>query len=212
MSALGAFSNFVVVERLVARGEAATTAANVLGSEGMFRLGLVGWVLMVLLDVVVAWGLFRVFRPVSAGVSLLAAWFRLVYAGVLLVAVSHLYGALQILGDEGYRVFDTSQRQMLALSETTAFADTYDLALVMFGVHLLVLGYLAWRSSYVPKLLGALLALAGAGYVADSLVAVLSLDFPVTLSVFTFLGEFLLALWLLIRGRRLTLGDDGGPT
>ena len=212
MSVLGAFANFAVVVRLVAPGDAATTAANILGAEAMFHLGVVGWVLIVLLDVVVAWGLFRVFRPASAAVSLLAAWFRLVYAGVLLVAVSHLAAAVQILGEGAYAgVFDGPQQQVLALSETTAFTDTYDLALVLFGVHLLLLGYLAWRSGYVPKLLGALLALAGAGYVFDSLVAVLALDFPVTVSVFTFLGEFLLALWLVIRGRRLTLVDAGGP-
>lgn len=213
MSAVAVFANFVVVERLVVQRDAATTAANVLGSEGMFRLGVVGWVFIAVLDVVIAWGLFRVFRPVSAGISLLAAWFRLVYAGVLLVAVSHLVGALRPLGDDGYLgVFDTSQRHALALLETTAFHDTYDLSLVLFGFHLLLLGYLAWRSGYVPKLLGVLLAVAGAGYVFDTLVAVLSLDFPVTVSVFTFLGEFLLAIWLVIWGRRLTVGDDGSPS
>ena len=55
---------------------------------------------VVALDVVVAWALCRVFGPVSTGISLLAAWFRLVYAGVLLVAVSHLVGVLRLLGDD----------------------------------------------------------------------------------------------------------------
>jgi Domain of unknown function (DUF4386) len=74
---------------------------------------------------------------------------------------------------------------------------------VIVGLHLLLIGYLAYRSSYVPRLLGALLAIAGLGYAADSLGAVLCQGTWIDISSFTFLGEFLLALWLVIRARRI---------
>jgi hypothetical protein len=76
-------------------------------------------------------------------------------------------------------------------------------ALFLFGLHLLLIGDLAYRSGYVPRLLGALLAIAGLGYAADSLAVVLSQGTWTDISSFTFLGEFLLALWLVIRARRI---------
>lgn len=69
-----------------------------------------------------------------------------------------------------------------------------------------MLASLAYRSGYVPKLLGALIGVAGFGYVFDSLAAVLG--FSSNVGAFTFIGEFLLALWLVIWGRRITLNDS----
>ena len=65
--------------------------------EGTFRLGVLAWLLVVVLDVVVAWALYRVFRPVSPAVSMLTAVFRLVYTAVFLVAVGQLLRALDVL-------------------------------------------------------------------------------------------------------------------
>jgi len=81
--------------------------------------------------------------------------------------------------------------------------------LILFGVHLFLLGYLAYRSSYVPKVIGVLLAIAGVGYAFDSFFTVFTEGSPFAISTVTFLGEFLLALWLLIRGRRISLEADG---
>ena len=207
MSALAGFGNFVAIEGLVTQGDASRTAADIIASEGMFRLGIAAWFLIVALDVVIAWALFRVFRPVSTGVSRLAAWFRLVYAGVLLVAVSELVAALRLLGDDAYlTVFSTDQLQAHALLRIETFTDTWDAGLLLFGLHLLLLGYLAYRSGYVPRWLGVLLAIAGLGYVFDtSATLLLSQGLPVSVSTFTFIGEFLLAVWLVTRGRRITL-------
>jgi hypothetical protein len=94
------------------------------------------------------------------------------------------------------------QRQAQALARIDAFGDVWNAALVLFGLHLLVLGYLAHRSRFVPRVIGVLLAVAGAGYVVDSVVAVVAPHALPTLSTLTFLGEFLLALWLVTRGRR----------
>ena len=85
----------------------------------------------------------------------------------------------------------------------TAFSDIWYLGQFLFGLHLLLIGYLAYRSHYIPRLLGALLVLAGLGYATDSMGAVLSLGSWTDISSFTFIGEFLLAIWLLIRARRI---------
>ena len=75
----------------------------------------------------------------------------------------------------------------------------------MFGIHLLLVGYLAYRSSYIPKFVGAVVALAGFGYLIDAAARVILDDPAYSLSVITGLGEFVFGVWLLIRGRRISL-------
>ncbi|MDX6366167.1 MAG: hypothetical protein QOK30_1243 [Nocardioidaceae bacterium] len=117
MSVLAGFGNFVAVHRVVTQGDAARTAHEVMASEGVFRLGIVSLFLVVALDVVAAWALYRVFSPVSRGVSLLAALFRLVYTGVFLVAISQLVSAVHLIGaDPSLSVFTPAQLQARALS------------------------------------------------------------------------------------------------
>jgi hypothetical protein len=208
MAALGGFANFVALEGLVTQGDAARTARDIMASEGVFRLGIASFFLIIVLDMVVAWALYRVFSPVSARISMLAAWFRLVYAGVFLVAIGELVGALRLLGNQGYlTVFNADQLHAQALLRIEAFTDIWNAGFVLFGIHLLVIAYLAYRSGYVPKLLGLLIGIAGFGYVFDSFAAALSRGDSIEISGFSFIGEFLLALWLVIWGRRITLSD-----
>lgn len=119
MSVLAGTAKFVALDGLVTPGDAARTAADITGSDGTFRLGVMGLIVVIVLDVVVAWGLYRVFSPVSASVSMLAAAFRLVFAGVFLAAVGQLLGALRLLGNDAYlSVFSADQLHAQALLES----------------------------------------------------------------------------------------------
>jgi len=147
-----------------------------------------------------------VFSSVNAGLSRLDAWLRLTYAAVFMVALSQLAGVPALLhsgGDGG--AFSTGQLQAQALAKVETFHDIWFAGLVLFGAHLVVAGYLAYRSGFVPRLIGVLLVVAGAGYAFDSFVSVTIQDPPFAISTVTFLGEFLLGLWLLVRGRRITV-------
>jgi hypothetical protein len=127
-----------------------------------------------------------------------------------MVAISQLVGVPRLLGNDDYlAAFGADQLQAQALLRVNAFTDIWDAGLFLFGLHLLGIGYLAYRSRYVPKLLGVLLGIAGFGYVFDSSVAVLSSNPAIEVATFTFIGEFLLAPWLVIWGRRLTLSESG---
>jgi hypothetical protein len=210
MAALSGFGNFVALEGLVTQGNAAQTATDIMASEGLFRFGIVSLFLVIALDVVIAWALYRVFSPVSKGISMLAAWLRLVYAGVFMVAIAQLLGVLRLLSNDDYlSVFNADQLRAQALLGINAFGHVWAAGLLLFGLHLLVIGYLAYRSGYVPRFLGVLLAIAGLGYVVDNFGVALSQGSWTDVSSFTFLGEFLLALWLVIWGRRLTLSESG---
>jgi hypothetical protein len=210
MSALAGFGKVFALDGLVTEGNAAQTARDIMQSMGLFRFSIVSLILVVALDVVVAWALYRVFSPVSKSISLLAATLRVVYAGVFLVAVGQLVGVARLLGsDAAPSVFSADQVHAQALSGVDAFNDVWYVGQFLFGLHLLVIGYLAYRSGYVPRFLGVLLIIAGIGYAIDSFAIVLSAGSWTNISSFTFIGEFLLALWLVIWGRRLTLSAVG---
>ena len=131
---------------------------------------------------------------------------RQVYSGVFMVAVAELVGVVRLLGNDGYRaVFGAEQVNAQAMVGITAFNDIWYVGQFLFGLHLLLIGYLAYRSGYVPRLLGVLIVISGLGYAADSLGAVLSQGPWTPISSFTFIGEFLLALWLLIRARSIAV-------
>jgi len=210
MAALSGFGIFFVVEGLVTPGNAARTVEDIAASEGLFRWGTASLYGVVVADVVVAWALFRFLRPVSDGLARLAAWFRLAYAGVFMLAIGQLAGIPDLVTSGEYSgVFTAEQIQGQTLLKVDAFDDLWMAGLILFGIHLAIVGHLAYVSGYVPKLLGVLLVVAGAGYVFDSVATVVLASPPASVATVTFLGEFLLALWLLARGRRISLEADG---
>jgi hypothetical protein len=211
LAALAAFANLSVVQTLVADGSTAQTAQVTVDSDVTFRLAIASLYVVVVLDVLVAWALMRVFTPVHAGLSLLAGWFRLAYSAVFLVAIAQLTGIPGLLSTRESSAFTPAQVDALALAKVDAYNDIWMAGLLLFGVHLLLLGYLTHRSGQMPSLLGILLVVAGLGYAFDTVAAVLSSGSPFAVSTVTFLGEFLLALWLLIRGHRLTPDDTHQP-
>jgi uncharacterized protein DUF4386 len=194
MSVLSAFGYLFAVKGLVVPGNAARTTKNITAHESLFRLGILSLYLVAALDVVAAWALYRVFKPVNQGLSKLAAWLRTAYAAVFMVGISQLFGALR-----------THAR---ALQHINTFTNIWDAGLVLFGLSLFVLAQLAHRSGYVPKLLGVLLAIAGFGYVFDTVVRALVQGSSSDVSAITGMGEFVFALWLVIRGRRISLRDS----
>lgn len=209
MSALAGFAIFGVVDGLTTPGDGARTAVDISASEGLFRLAVLSLYVVVVLDVLVAWGLLRVFGPVSSSLSRLAAWLRLAYAAVFLVAITELAAVPRLLDGDGFAGSLTeAERRGQALLALDAFQDLWMAGLILFGAHLLVIGHLAHRSGYVPRVLGLLVAIAGVGYLVDSVGFFLSPDAPVVSTV-TFVGEFFLAVWLLARARRIPDGVAG---
>ena len=176
----------------------------------MFRLGIVSLYLVIPLDIVIAWALYRVFSPVSKSLSMLAAGLRIAFAVVFMVAISQLVGALRLLNHDDYlAAFSPEQLHAQALMATNAFSDVWHAGLFLFGLHLLLVGYLAFESGYVPKLIAVLVAIDGLSYAVDTFGTVLSPGPWTDTATFTFIGELLLGLWLVIRGRRLTVTEPG---
>ena len=209
ISALAGFGYFVAVKGLVTPGDPAQTAKDITESSGVFRLGIVSLYLVIPLDIVIAWALYRVFSPVSKSLSMLAAGLRIAFAVVFMVAISQLVDVLRLLNDDYLAVFSPEQLHAQVLLAINAFSDVWHAGLFLFGLHLLIIGYLAFKSGYVPKLIAVLVAIDGLSYAIDTFGTVLSPGPWTDTATFTFIGELLLGLWLVIRGPRLTVNEPG---
>lgn len=208
MAFLGIFANFFVFTDLIIPGDAAATANNIIASEGLFRVGIISFIIVLLCDVVVAWALYVVLKPVNKSLSLLAAWFRLVYSAIHGIALLNLIIALQLLSGHDYlNVFETDQLHGLALLFLSGHKYGFLIGLVFFGFHLLVLGYLVFKSGYFPRILGILLVAASLGYLIDSFANFLLPNYTNYETIFlliaavpSVIGEVSLCLWLLVKG------------
>lgn len=192
LAVLAGLANFGVVEVLVTPGDAVRTTQDLIDSEALFRLGIAGLMVVVLLDIVVACSLLAVFESVNRSVAIMAAVFRIAYATVFLVAISQLVSALALLGD--------ADEDLQAVGQ---FHTIWDASYALFGVHLALIGYLVYRSGFAPRLIGVLLVLAGLGYLVDEIGSVLVSGYVLEISRFSFVGEAVLIFWLLIKGVRL---------
>jgi Domain of unknown function (DUF4386) len=196
LAVLAGLANFGVVEALVTPGDAARTAQDLINSEALFRSGIAGLIVVVILDIVVAYALMVVFEPVNRSVAIMAAVFRVAYATGFMVAVSQLVNALTLLGHADQ-----------ALRAVGQFQTIWDASYAFFGVHLALIGYLVYRSGFAPRIIGVLLVVAGLGYLIDELGSVLVSGYSLEISRFSFVGEAVLVFWLLIKGVRLRSAD-----
>jgi uncharacterized protein DUF4386 len=204
MAILAPIVNFGVLQKLIVAGDAHTTAQNIAAANGQFRLAIGGFFAVAILDVVVAWALYYVFQPVNRSLSLLAALFRVVYATIFAIAVNNLLSALQLLGGADFlHAFGTDQMQAQMMVLLGAFQSGWDLALIVFGLHLFVLGILVFRSGKTGLgVLGVLVTAAGLGYLVDGVGKVLVPNYSLTIAMYTFVGEPLLMFWLLWKALR----------
>jgi len=110
MTILAPIANFVGIQNLITPGDAALTTHKILTSVGIFRFTIFGFFIVLILDVVVAWGLYIILKPVNRNISLLAAWFRVVYAAILGSLLTNLFDVLHILSNADYlKVFGAEQ-------------------------------------------------------------------------------------------------------
>jgi len=204
----GIYANFFVLESLIVPGNATETANNIAGNEALFRIGILSFIIMVVFDMVLAWALFVLLKPANKNLSLLTAWLRLVNATIFGIALYNLFGVLQLVsGAEYLAVFDTGQVHAHIMLLLDAFNKTWLLGLVFFGIHLFFLGYLIFKSGYMPRIIGILLFIAGIGYMIDSFANFLMPNYSDYANVFLIvvivpgiIGELSLTFWLLFHG------------
>jgi hypothetical protein len=197
---LTAISGELFLKGIVVDGDAVATATNILAHQTLFRLGLATGLIATACYIAVTALFYGLFKPVNRSLSLLAAFFSLVGCAILAFASLFQLAALVVLGGGQYlSVFKVEQLRALALLFLELNTQAGNICVVFFGVYCLLIGYLIFRSAFLPRILGALMAIAGLGW-----LTFLSPPFANRLSpynlVLGFLAELSLMLWLLVRG------------
>jgi hypothetical protein len=147
----------------------------------------------------VAWALYVLLKPVNETLALLVGWLRLAAPAVFAMALANLLNVAQLVGGAADSVLPADQLGAQVTASIASFDNGWDMSLAIFGLHLLGLGFLLFKSADFPRFLGILVVVAGGGYLADSFTRILVPDFVFTFSLFTFVGEALLIFWLLWR-------------
>jgi len=200
--AAGGFGYLTGSARIVA-GDPVATAHNILTSEPLWRLGFATLLVMLVCDVGVAVVFYRLFEPVSRSLALLGFAFRLVQTAILGVVMLARFAPLLLLRDTGPAVgIGTDQRQALAYLSLQLFERGFNVALVFFGFDCLAIGWLIFRSTFLPRALGIALIAAGACYLINSFADFLfpALALPFYFLVPSYAAELVLCLWLIVMG------------
>jgi len=202
MAVLAPLAHFGVLENLVVSGDAATTVGNIVADMGLFRLAIATLLVVTFLDIVVAWALYVLMKPVNGNLAVLVGWLRLVAPAVFAVALANLLDVANLLGSIESSVLSPDQIGAQVMASVASFGNGWDMSLAIFGLHLVGLGYLLFKSVDFPRFLGVLVVVAGGGYLADTFARILVPDFEFRISLFTFVGEALLIFWLLWRAMK----------
>ncbi|MDP9176520.1 MAG: DUF4386 domain-containing protein [Gemmatimonadota bacterium] len=202
---LGAVGEAVVRGSIVVSGNAAATAANLRSMESLWRFGVAGEVVLLTCATALALILYILLRPVSRELALAAVFFNLVCIAIEGVAAVSLASALFPLASSTYlSAFTPEQLNAMAMLSVRSHTTGFGIALIFFGVECVILGYLIYRSGYMPRIIGVLMEIAGVCYVINSFALLLSpllssRLFPVILMP-ALVAEVSLALWLLVKG------------
>ena len=198
---LGVFGILYVPNALVVHGDAAATARNILANELLFRLSIVSAMICALVTLGTALFLYKLLKPVSKNYAALMVIFTLISAPIaMLNELTHVATLLLLKGSEYSTIFTTNQLQTLM----PIFLDLHEYGIhivdIFFGLWLFPMGYLVYKSNYIPKIIGIFLIIACFGYLIDFVTFFVFPSVKVMISQFTFIGEVMMVSWLLIKG------------
>jgi hypothetical protein len=192
---------------IVAAGDAATTADNVVANAGLLRLSLVAELAGMTCYILVAMAFYRLLRHVNQDAAAAMVVFTAIGAAIMGTVLLNTYAALAVATDPSLATTlgtDASDQLVLTLFGLREHGNL--IAQVFFGLWLLPLGYLAYRSGYFPKGLAVLLVVGGVAYLVDLLARFLLPDLGADLSPFPLLLPTAAELWmvgyLLVKGVR----------
>ena len=205
MTILAGMFAFLAGGKFVVSGAAAATAANILTHESLYRWAFVANLIATVCYLAVTLLVYVLLKPVNRNLSLLAAFFSLIGCAIGAVSCLFFLAPLAVLGGAQYlTVYTVDQLQAQALTFLTLSALANDMGLAFFGLHVFTVGYLIRRSTFLPRILGVLLAITGVCYLTNGFANFLSLPFKAYLLPFVavggLLGEGSLTVWLLVKG------------
>ena len=192
---------FYIFPKLIDYKNATQTTNNITNNRTLFSTAIFVHFITIICDVTVAWALYIFLKPVNKNLALLTAWFRLVYTAFNIVALLNLIQILSLLKiSEHFNKVGQGEVSDYVLFYMKSSDLEWRFGLVFFGIYLCLLGYLVFRSEYIPKIIGVFLVVAGLGYLIDDLKYFFYPNFDTGFLWFTFFGELIFMVWLLVKG------------
>jgi hypothetical protein len=193
------FALVYLPSRLIVRGDAAASAGNILASESLFRVGILALLFNSIASIFLVLALYQLLKVVNRNTASLMVIFMLAAVPIAMFNELNNLAVLQLLSSADYlNVFRTDQLQALVYFFLRLHGQGLNIAQIFWGLWLFPMGYLVFKSGFLPRILGILLMIGCFGYVIQSVAAFLG--YNVSLIFFTSWGELLLLLWLLIKG------------
>jgi hypothetical protein len=190
--------------KMIVFGDAAATARNIMASEWQFRIGITGDLISAVFFLLAAWALYVLLKPVDKNLALLFLLLNLSGVAVYSINLLNQFAAVLLLSGADYlKAFQTDQLQAMAMFFLTLHHNGYWIAQIFFGAWLFPLGYLVYKSGFLPKILGIIMMIHFVGWLTTflqfflfpGLGAITYVTYPLG-----FISEFGLTLWLLIKG------------
>src|SRR5467141_2132630 len=197
----GGFGEAYVPSKLIVSGDAAATAANLRNFDSLYRLGFASFLIESLCDTALALILYVLLKPVNKQLSLLAAFFGLMATATFAFAELFYFAPQLILGRAYLNNFTPDQLNSLALLSLKFYGFAGMIFTAYYGMSWIVRAYLIFRSGYLPKFLGVLMAIGGIGFVVRNFALILAPSYASDLLlVLMFPGGLVLTGWLLAKG------------
>ncbi len=201
----GGFAEAFVREGLTVSGNAIATAQNILASEQMYRYGFVADLACLICGTFLSLIFYILFKPVNRNLSLLALLFSITAGAVMAVNLLNQLAPLLLLHNSSYlQAFKIDQLQTLSLFFLNLQSQGFNISLLLFAFYFPIIGWLVYKSKFLPPILGVIYTLAGVGYLVNSLAWFLfprlaTHLFPYVLLP-AFIGETSMSLWLIFKG------------
>jgi Domain of unknown function (DUF4386) len=197
----GGFGEAYVPSKLIVSADAAATAANIRNFDFLYRLGFAGFLIESLCDITLALIFYALLKPVNKELSLLAAFFGLIGTALFACAELFYFAPIIIMRGAYLNTFSPEQLNSLVLLSLKFYGFGGMIFTAYYGMAWIVRAYLIFRSGYLPKFLGVLMAIGGIGFVIRNFLLILAPAYASgALLVLMFPGGLLLTVWLLVRG------------
>ena len=200
------FADVIGRSKLIVYGDARPTAQNIMASGGQFRVGFISDLISAVFFLLAAWALYVLLKSVNRELALLFLLLNLAGVAVYSINLLNQFAALLLLSGADYlKVFQADQLQASAMFFLYLYKNGYWIAQIFFGAWLFPLGYLVFKSGFLPRILGIVIMIHCVGWLMTfmqfllfpGLGIIIYLTYPLG-----FISEFGLTLWLLIMGAK----------
>ena len=190
----------ILADVVLVPGDTAASVDRIMASGFIFRLGYVFLLTRLVFLTLLVLALHKLFGPVNRDVAAAMVAFVLISNAVIMVSLVLGYSAPLLLTSSDYSGLYTDEQWLAQVQFFLNLQVQGDRAAQIFSLWVILLGFLMLKSGYVPRLLGILMMIAGAGYVADFLVFFFIPQADVQIAGYAFLAEVAFPFWLLIKG------------